>query len=344
MKTLKLVFLLCGIFSFALTPNINTVAAAPLHDAAAEGDIDAVRNHIAGGEYVNFRDKEGLTALHWAVVKGQYKVAEFLIDNGADINATDNFGTTLLHMAVFGGEKIVKLLVDKGIRVDARNDDGISALHLAALEGNQVIAKLLVAKGSDVNAKTIRNNLTPLYWAAKRGHLTIVELLISNGADVNSWTKRGKTPLKVAIIKGHRVVAEVLLRHGASAQDPFKLVIFGNDEDGFFDEEGNQLNGKVYEVTRGTPVEITIKFSGDMDPEVEEKHVINMKMLSKKDGRPVASRESLINKFAPITALNKASSISWTAGEFGEETLKLFCKTDCDGVDYMDNIQIRITD
>jgi hypothetical protein len=161
---------------------------------------------------------------------------------------------------------------------------------------------------------------------------------------VNSWTKRGKTPLKVAIIKGHRVVAEVLLRHGASAQDPFKLVIFGNDEDGFFDEEGNQLNGKVYEVTRGTPVEITIKFSGDMDPEVEEKHVINMKMLSKKDGRPVAARESLINKFAPITALNKASSISWTAGEFGEETLKLFCKTDCDGVDYMDNIQIRITD
>ncbi len=344
MKTLKLVFLLCGIFSFALAPNVNTVAAAPLHDAAAEGDIDAVRNHIAGGEYVNFRDKEGLTALHWAVVKGQYKVAEFLIDNGADINATDNFGTTLLHMAVFGGEKIVKLLVDKGIRVDARNDDGISALHLAALEGNQVIAKLLVAKGSDVNAKTIRNNLTPLYWAAKRGHLTIVELLISNGADVNSWTKRGKTPLKVAIIKGHRVVAEVLLRHGASAQDPFKLVIFGNDEDGFFDEEGNQLNGKVYEVTRGTPVEITIKFSGDMDPEVEEKHVINMKMLSKKDGRPVAARESLLNKFAPITALNKASSISWTAGEFGEETLKLFCKTDCDGVDYMDNIQIRITD
>ena len=344
MKTLKLIFLLCSIFSFALTPNVNTVAAAPLHDAAAKGDIDAVRNHIAGGEYVNFRDKEGLTALHWAVVKGQHNVAEFLIDNGADINATDNFGTTLLHMAIFGGEKIVKLLVDKGIRVDAKNDDGITALHLAALEGNPAMAELLVAKGSDVNAKTRRNNLTPLYWAAKRGHLTIVELLISNGADVNSWTKRGKTPLKVAIIKGHRVVAEVLLRHGASAQDPFKLVIFGNDEDGFFDEEGNQLNGKVYEVTRGTPVEITIKFSGDMDPEVEEKHVINMKMLSKKDGRPVAARESLLNKFAPITALNKASSISWTAGEFGEETLKLFCKTDCDGVDYMDNIQIRITD
>ena len=129
-----------------------------------------------------------------------------------------------------------------------------------------------------------------------------------------------------------------------AAQDPFKLVIYNDDEDGFFDEEGNQLNGKVYEVSRGTPVEITIKFSGDMDPEVEEKHVINMKLLSKRDGRPVESKEALLNKFAPITALNKVSSISWTAGEFGEETLKLFCKTDCDGVDYMDNIQIKITD
>jgi ankyrin repeat protein len=118
-------------------------------------------------------------------------------------------------MAVFGGEKIVKLLLDQGIRVDERNDDGISALHLTALEGNQAIAELLVAKGSDVDAQSTKNHLTPLYWAAKGGHLAIVELLISKGANVNSRTKRGKTPLKVAIIKGHRIVAELLLRHGA---------------------------------------------------------------------------------------------------------------------------------
>jgi hypothetical protein len=42
--------------------------------------------------------------------------------------------------------------------------------------------------------------------------------------------------------------------------------------------------------------------------------------------------------------LNKESSLSWIAGEFGEKSLKLFCKTDCDGMDYMDNIKIKITD
>ena len=142
-------------------------------------------------------------------------------------------------------------------------------------------------------------------------------------------------------------MAELLLRHGASAQDPFKLVIFGNDEDGFFDEEGNQLNGKVYEVAKGTPIEITIKFAGETNPEVEESHFIEMKLLSKKDDSPVDEKESIIEKigkFEPITALNKVSSISWIAGEFGEKSLKLFCKTDCDGTDYMDNLQIKITD
>ena len=129
-----------------------------------------------------------------------------------------------------------------------------------------------------------------------------------------------------------------------AAQDPFKLVIYGNDEDGFFDEEGEQLNGQVYEVSRGTPIEVKLVFSGDMDPEVEEEHFINMKLLSKEDGNPVDNKKAIIKKFDTITALNKEASISWIAGEFGEKSLKLFCKTDCDGMDYMDNIRIKITD
>ena len=129
-----------------------------------------------------------------------------------------------------------------------------------------------------------------------------------------------------------------------AAPDPFKLVIWGNDEDGFFDEEGNQINGMVYEVVRGTTIEITIKFSGEMDPEVEEEHFINMKLLSKADGSPVDKKKSIIKKFEPVNALDTESTIKWTAGEFGEKSLKLFCKTDCDGMDYMDNIKIKIID
>ena len=129
----------------------------------------------------------------------------------------------------------------------------------------------------------------------------------------------------------------------AAAQDTFKLVIYGNDEDGFFDEDGNQINGMEYEVKRGTAVEIILRFSGEMDPEVEEEHFVNMKLMSKADGTK-PEKTTIVKKFGTIDALNKESVMTWTAGEFGEKSLKLFCKTDCDGMDYMDNIKIKVID
>jgi hypothetical protein len=81
-----------------------------------------------------------------------------------------------------------------------------------------------------------------------------------------------------------------------------------------------------------------------MDPEVEEEHFINMKLLSKADGSAVNKKKSIVKKFESVSALNEESTITWTAGEFGEKSMKLFCKTDCDGMDYMDNIKIKIVD
>ncbi len=126
-------------------------------------------------------------------------------------------------------------------------------------------------------------------------------------------------------------------------QETFKLVIYGSDEDGFYDEDGNQINGKVYEVARGTPIEIVFRFGGNIDPDVnvEEKHWVNMKLMTRADGtKPKTS--TIVKKFEPVSLLKAESVIRWTAGEFGEKSLKLFCKTDCDGADYMDNIRIEI--
>lgn len=147
------------------------------------------------------------------------------------------------------------------------------------------------------------------------------------------------------IILGIFILQFGLMPTGESiaAPEKFYLVIYGNDEDGFFDEEGNQLNGSVYEVVRGTPVEIVLRFAGEMDPEVEEEHFVNMKLIRKADGTK-PGKTTIIKKFETVDALNKESIIRWTAGEFGEKSLKLFCKTDCDGMDYMDNIKIKIID
>ena len=68
-----------------------------------------------------------------------------------------------------------------------------------------------------------------------------------------------------------------------------------------------------------------------------------MKLSTLADGTQPQT-PTIVKKFDPVSALNRESVIRWTAGEFGEKSLKLFCKTNCDGVDYMDNIRINIVD
>ena len=59
-----------------------------IHEAAANGEIDAVKAHLNAGADVNERDSDGLTPLHLVEKK---EIAELLIANGAELNPIDNF-------------------------------------------------------------------------------------------------------------------------------------------------------------------------------------------------------------------------------------------------------------
>lgn len=49
-------------------------------------------------------DKEGLTPLSWACLKGHKNVVQFLVDKGAVIDHTDKNGRTPLDLAAFYGD------------------------------------------------------------------------------------------------------------------------------------------------------------------------------------------------------------------------------------------------
>ena len=57
-----------------------------IDEAAASGNIEAVRQHIAAGTDVNIKDDDGFTALYFAAQEGQKEIAELLIEKGADVN------------------------------------------------------------------------------------------------------------------------------------------------------------------------------------------------------------------------------------------------------------------
>ena len=63
-------------------------------DAAFDGNIKAVQQHIAAGTDVNAKDEKGATPLHGAAFTGRMEVVELLIENGADVNAKDEDGGT----------------------------------------------------------------------------------------------------------------------------------------------------------------------------------------------------------------------------------------------------------
>jgi hypothetical protein len=104
-----------------------------IHDAARQGKIEAVKQHLAAGTDVNAKDTIGRTPLTHAAWGGHKEIVELLIAEGADVNAKDVFF-------------------------------GMTSLHRAAMEGHKEIAELLIDKGADVNAKT-KNGTTPLDWA-----------------------------------------------------------------------------------------------------------------------------------------------------------------------------------
>ena len=54
--------------------------------AAYDGNIEAVKQHLAAGTDVNVKDGIGVTPLIKAVLGGHKELAELLIANGADVN------------------------------------------------------------------------------------------------------------------------------------------------------------------------------------------------------------------------------------------------------------------
>jgi ankyrin repeat protein len=158
----------------------------PIHDAATDGNIEAVKQHLAAGADVNAKSVFGLTPLHRAASRGHKEIAELLIANGADVNAKDVNGGT--------------------------------PLHYAASEGQNEIAELLIAEDADVNAKDKAPGGTPLHNAADEGHKEVIELLIAKGADVNAQGVDGETPLDWA----DGETADLLRKHGGKTGEELK--------------------------------------------------------------------------------------------------------------------------
>ena len=102
------------------TPDIS------IHDAALEGNIEAIKQHLAAGTDVNDKGLFGGTPLIFAESR---EIIELLIVAGADVNYSPANGITPLANAVIRADKeSAELLISSGADVNSKDREGDTPL------------------------------------------------------------------------------------------------------------------------------------------------------------------------------------------------------------------------
>lgn len=147
--------IICALLALGLTSPLAT--AAQVHDAAAKGDLAAVKAMLkTNPELISVPDNDGATPLHHAVAGDHKAVVEFLLANKANANAKRKNGVTPLHVAAaLGRQEIAAVLLSKGADPEAVDSQGRTPLSLSEANGHSAVARLLAGSpmGSDDGAR-----------------------------------------------------------------------------------------------------------------------------------------------------------------------------------------------
>ena len=166
-----------------------------IHEAAFDGNIKAVKQHLAAATDVNAKNNVGETPLDGAdgetadlLRKHGGKTGEELKpekNNQKNIEALKKFSEIdeLLRNRTSKSEadfEIVKRYLSSGADVNQRNKFGGSLLHIASVQGDKQLVRLLISEGAQLNVKNNRA-MTPLDVSIKFKRTETINLLRKHG-------------------------------------------------------------------------------------------------------------------------------------------------------------------
>src|ERR1700704_7015552 len=99
--------------AIVLSTWLYAAPAAPVADAAQQGDRDAVKALLKQAADVNGAQGDGMTALHWAAMKNDADLTQTLLYAGANVRAKTRIGdyTPLVLAARAGNAAVIPALV-----------------------------------------------------------------------------------------------------------------------------------------------------------------------------------------------------------------------------------------
>jgi ankyrin repeat protein len=160
----------------------------PLFFAIDGGHQDVVRVLLEAGVKVDGANPDGLTPLQFAMIRRNEALALFLLQRGADPNNAGP-GFSLLHVAAYLDQPTVaKALLARGADVNARIEKPYRLIELLEVGTNRYPGSGLFTNiGS-----------TPFMTAAKHGQIEIMRMLLDAGANPLLTAKGGENALMVA--------------------------------------------------------------------------------------------------------------------------------------------------
>jgi uncharacterized protein len=130
----------------------------------------------------------------------------------------------VFHAAAFARTaRVREILASDQAAAQAWSPDGFTALHLAAFSDAEEAARLLVAAGADLEARSRHETIIgvrPLNTCAFARAKGVARVLLEAGADPNGEGEQGFTPLMAARAQGDEELASLLLEHGAEEGPP----------------------------------------------------------------------------------------------------------------------------
>ncbi|KAH6934284.1 hypothetical protein HPB50_022864 [Hyalomma asiaticum] len=234
----------------------------PLHGASYAGNKFLVKMMAVACVNLNEGDKDGDTALHYAVYGNKPEMLELLINSGADVNirnkrkytpihvavnkqhvrcvrvltnysgrldanAQDKYGDTPLHDAV---EKkrldILDLLLNvPTIDMNVKNKSGFNAFHQAAFKGNKHAVQRILSKKPEIADSKTNDGCSALHLAVVNNNYSLAKTLLLQGrCTVDLKNGKQQTALLLAVCSGFCDLVELLIEAGADVNEP--------DEDG----------------------------------------------------------------------------------------------------------------
>src|ERR1700690_1828023 len=178
--------------------------------ASYPGAVEVLRLLLDKGADIHAKDKSGMHALGRAVTYADVEVVRFLVEHGCDPNE-EGYGAARLRVFARHHVPAIEYLMAQGLKVPPELMTG------AAHWQDPQLLERWIARGADVNARSLPYQRTPLMTAAssEQSSPAPLKVLLEKGADPNAEDIEGERPLDWAVYRQDKERIALLQQYGA---------------------------------------------------------------------------------------------------------------------------------